>query len=144
MTVYCRFLSFTFLCFIFQVTTISAWTLEVDFRKINSDGGDMLVAVYSSPVGFPADAAKAVRSGKAIRKGSAAYIRFDDLPAGTYAVAVIHDANSNAKLDTNFLGIPKEGYGVSNNAINRFGPPHFQDCAVKLDHSTRISIDLSY
>jgi len=41
---------------------------------------------------------------------------------GKYAVSVFHDENSNGKLDTNFLGIPREGVGASNNAKGHFGP----------------------
>lgn len=41
---------------------------------------------------------------------------FDDSP-GTYAVKLHIDENENGELDTNFLGIPKEQYGISNNAL---------------------------
>ena len=51
-------------------------------------------------------------------------IRFDALPRGDYAVAVIHDENNNAKLDT-FAGIPREGFGFSRNPPIRFGAPRF-------------------
>ena len=44
---------------------------------------------------------------------------------GTYAVAVFHDENDNHRLDTNFLGLPVEGYGFSNNAAISLGPPAF-------------------
>jgi len=57
---------------------------------------------------------------------AAAAIRFDALPAGDYALAVIHDANGNAKLDT-MLGIPKEGFGFSRNPAIGFGPPSFSN-----------------
>ena len=46
------------------------------------------------------------------------------LPTGDYAVAVIHDENGNARLDT-FAGIPREGFGFSRNPVIRFGPPRF-------------------
>ncbi len=46
----------------------------------------------------------------------------DALPYGEYAIAIYHDKNTNGKLDTNLLGIPKEDYGFSNNARGRFGP----------------------
>ncbi|MCE3519738.1 DUF2141 domain-containing protein, partial [Escherichia coli] len=49
---------------------------------------------------------------------------FAGLPRGSYAIAVIHDENGNAKLDT-FAGIPREGFGFSRNPPIRFGPPHF-------------------
>lgn len=51
-------------------------------------------------------------------------IRFEGLAPGTYAVAVIHDANGNARLDT-MMGIPREGFGFSNNPAIGFGPPRF-------------------
>lgn len=51
----------------------------------------------------------------------------DELPFGEYAIAVFHDKNTNGKLDTNILGIPKERYGFSNNARGRFGPASWTD-----------------
>jgi len=51
-------------------------------------------------------------------------IRFDGLPPGNYAAALIHDENSNAKLDT-LLGIPREGFGFTRNPPIGFGPPRF-------------------
>lgn len=50
-----------------------------------------------------------------------------ELPFGKYAIAVYHDKNVNGKLDSNFLGIPKEAYGFSNNARGRFGPASWKD-----------------
>jgi len=50
-----------------------------------------------------------------------------ELPFGEYAIAVYHDKNVNGKLDSNFLGIPKEAYGFSNNARGRFGPASWKD-----------------
>ena len=47
--------------------------------------------------------------------GNSAICQFNDIPPGTYAIAVFHDENANGKLDKNFLGIPCEGYGASNN-----------------------------
>ena len=53
-------------------------------------------------------------------------LQFKDLPPGTYAVQVMHDENENNKLDTNFLGIPTEGYGFSNNP-NVMRKAHFDE-----------------
>ena len=52
---------------------------------------------------------------------------FDNLAAGTYGVAVIHDENKNEKLDFNDEGMPIEGYGHSNNPAKRPGPPSFDE-----------------
>lgn len=50
-----------------------------------------------------------------------------ELPFGEYAIAVYHDKNVNGKLDSNFLGIPKEAYGFSNNARGKLGPASWKD-----------------
>jgi uncharacterized protein (DUF2141 family) len=52
---------------------------------------------------------------------------FDNLPEGTYGIAVIHDENKNEKLDFNDSGVPTEGYGHSNNPEKRPGPPSFDE-----------------
>lgn len=54
---------------------------------------------------------------------------FAGVPAGRYSMAAFHDENDNGKLDTNWLGIPKEGLGSSNNAKGRLGPPSWKDAS---------------
>ena len=65
-----------------------------------------------------------------------------ELPAGQYAVGIFHDVNLNNKMDNNFLGLPKEQYGFSNNARALFGPPSYEDAAFELKGDTKQSIDL--
>lgn len=65
---------------------------------------------------------------------------FEDIPPGTYAMAVVHDENMNGKLDTNWLGIPTEGYGFSNNAKAVLSAPPFSDASFPYDGQ---SIDLT-
>ena len=49
------------------------------------------------------------------------------LPPGSYALSVLQDMNGNRKLDTNFIGIPTEHSGSSNDAPARFSAPKFKD-----------------
>ena len=67
------------------------------------------------------------------------------LPPDRYAVSVYLEENNNKKLDTNFLGIPKEPVGGSNNPKSRMGTPHFDDSVFTFDstHST-VVIKLIY
>ena len=59
--------------------------------------------------------------------------------------AVLHDENSNSKMDFNFLGMPLEGYGFSRDAPVTFGPPSFDDAAIRLvARHSRASIRLRY
>lgn len=77
-------------------------------------------------------------------KNGDTYIVFDKLPAGTYAVSLYHDANSNKKLDTNFFGLPTEAYGFGNNARGIFGPPSFKNSSIEIEPGkiTEVAIEV--
>ncbi|MCT4643140.1 MAG: DUF2141 domain-containing protein [Bacteriovoracaceae bacterium] len=66
------------------------------------------------------------------------------LKKGTYAISVFEDENNDGKLNTNFIGIPKEGVGFSNNSKLIFGPPDFEDSKILLDESKTIHIELKH
>ena len=57
-----------------------------------------------------------------------------------YSFSFYHDVNSNKKLDKNFIGIPKEPYGFSNNQAGRFGPPNFEDSKIELKENTKLQL----
>jgi uncharacterized protein (DUF2141 family) len=98
-------------------------TLELAFTDLRSAKGVLRICLTSEKSAFP-DCRDAARSVQRTISAAQPRIRFDHVPAGTYAVAVIHDANGNAKLDT-MLGIPREGFGFSRNPAIGFGPPRF-------------------
>jgi len=76
---------------------------------------------------------KFVREVAAVHSGPQARCDFEDIVPGTYAFAVIHDENMNGKLDTNSLGVPKEGYGFSNDAKTSLGAPSFSAASLLSD-----------
>lgn len=78
-----------------------------------------------------------------IAKGRAEAV-FADLPAGSYAVFAFHDANNNRKFDTNFLGIPKEGYGASRNNLPFAAAPTFQDNKVVLSAGHELKLTMRF
>lgn len=67
-----------------------------------------------------------------------------DLKPGKYAFKFIHDENKNDKLDTNWIGIPTEGFGFSNNASMKFGPPPFSKTVFELNESKLIKCKPKY
>ncbi len=70
-------------------------------------------------------------------------VSFKDISWGTYVVSIYHDINENKILDTNFLKIPKEPYGFSQNPRTTFGPPSFDKASfVHNNSSTQIEIEL--
>jgi 4,4'-diapolycopenoate synthase len=108
--------------------------LTVNVLLTDDAHGELAYLVFDSPSGFPGDRDKAIRHGFLEIPSGAKQMRIDtDLPPSTYAVAVYEDLNSNHKLDHNFLGIPREPVGASNNPHGRFGPPHFEECSFRMD-----------
>lgn len=105
-------------------------SLEVKVEGLRSLKGQLRVCLTADPKNFPAcvDDARAVT--RTVPAGDLG-LRYEGLPPGHYAVAVIHDANGNAKLDT-VLGIPREGFGFSRNPAIGFGPPKFSAAAFDL------------
>jgi uncharacterized protein (DUF2141 family) len=101
--------------------------IVVEVLGLKSDDGWVSCALWASAEGYPKDAKLAVQRLYVVPKAGSARCRFANPPPGTYAVAVYHDINSNHKLDTNFLGIPSEPVGASNDAKGSMGPPHFAD-----------------
>ncbi len=65
-----------------------------------------------------------------------AEITLSDLPSGYYAVKAFHDENNNNDLDTNFLGIPIEDFGFSNNASGIFGPPSWNKAKMFINNDS--------
>lgn len=103
--------------------------IQVDIDGLRSDRGQVICALFSSAVDFPKKPGKATALATSQISQRQAVCEFRDIPPGTYAVSAFHDENSNDKLDTNFLGIPREGVGASNNAKGHFGPPKFSAAA---------------
>ena len=74
-----------------------------------------------------------------------AFIEFANLPFGEYSVSAYHDENANKELDTNWLGIPKEGTGASNNAKGKMGPPKYEDAKFDfIEGGQKIQFDMGY
>lgn len=119
--------------------------IHVTITSLKSTQGSLLVCLYKTSEGFPADPKKAWKTAKVAVSGTSVDYRFFDIPFGSYAIALAHDENGNDKVDTNFMGIPKEGIGMSNNARGSFGPPKFADA--KFEHvkgETQMVIKVSY
>jgi uncharacterized protein (DUF2141 family) len=75
-------------------------------------------------------------------KSKTAQVFFNNVPAGTYAVFVFHDANTNNKMDKNFLGIPKEGYGASKNKLPFASAPSYNDNKFVVENKTITSLQI--
>ncbi|HTX41837.1 MAG TPA: DUF2141 domain-containing protein [Acidobacteriaceae bacterium] len=119
-------------------------TLRIHVTGFRNTKGVAGGTVFASPAGWPEDNARALVHGPFPIEGNQAMEVFN-VPAGRYAVAVIHDENENHKLDRNFLGIPKEGFGFANNPKVLLTAPSFNTAAVEVScPETQIEIRLIY
>jgi uncharacterized protein (DUF2141 family) len=103
--------------------------ISVEIAGLRNNSGQVACALYSSADGFPKKSEMAVTRLKSLISDREAVCEFTGIAPGKYAVSVFHDENSNGKLDTNLMGIPREGVGASNGARGHFGPPKFDDAA---------------
>ena len=114
------------------------FTIEVSISNLKSNDGKLLVGLYSSEDAFLSKTF-AAELGAISNKQST--VVFKNIPEGIYAVSYVHDANDNGKMDTNFMGIPKEDYGCSNNATGFMGPPKWKDAKFELKSDKSIQIN---
>ena len=122
-------------------SALQAADLSIKVDGIKGEQGQLLVALYDSDANF-LNADKASKQLTVALKDAQSGFKLADLEPGTYAIAIIFDTNSNGKLDTNFIGIPKEAIGTSNNIKPRFGPPRFADAKFEIKESRELSITL--
>ena len=123
-----------------------ACTLRIHADGLRNSTGVLGAVIFSSPDGWPEDTSKSVHHWPTdISPGSHEATATWDLPPGDYGVAVIHDENRNRKLDRNFMGIPKEGFGFANNPNVGLSAPPFRAAIVPVTCPvTEIKIHLIY
>lgn len=109
--------------------------IKVDIVGLKNNKGQVLIGLYNSENHF---LKKVYKGNVALIKNAKATVTFENLPAGEYAISVFHDENSNGKLDTNFMGIPKEAYTASNDAKGFIGPPKYKDAKFQATQNKHI------
>ena len=116
--------------------------LTVNINGIKEIKGNLYVYLYSQSEGFPTKPEMAKKFVEVIVTAEKIHVKFENIQSGTYAVSVFHDVNSNREMDTNFLGIPKEPIGVSNNAKGSYGPPKFNDAKFSINANKTITLKI--
>ncbi len=120
--------------------------IHVKILDIRNSTGTVACALFESAEGFPIEFLRSATNIMVIKvRKTQARCDFEDIPPGTYALGVIHDENMNGRLDTNVLGVPKEGYGFSNDAQGWLGAPSFEAASFQYDgRNLELTIDMHY
>jgi len=112
----------------------SSWaqtaSIEIKVTDIKSQKGLIRIGLFTNEK----DYLKNTAIGKVVKpEGNELIVVFENLEPGDYALSVVHDENENGKLDSNALGIPKEGFALVNNSVGKFGPPTFEKAKMKVE-----------
>ena len=112
---------------------------------VRNGNGNVVFAIHREGDVFPEKDSPYEGGFRRATEGSVS-MTFGNLPAGRYALAVVHDENLNRVLDMNGLGVPTEGFGFSNNALPILEPPSFGEAAfeIKTDGEVTQSIRMIY
>ena len=112
-------------------------SIEVTVKNIKFQRGSIRIGLFNSQENFM----KTPVLGKVVKAtGTEVTVLFENLPTGDYAISVIHDENENGELDSNKMGIPKEGFAFGNNAMGTFGPPTFDKAKLSLNGKNVVQI----
>jgi len=91
--------------------------LTIEVRSLRNGTGVVGAALFDEEKASAFPDGEPLRTASALASPTGVALVFTDLPAGRYAIALIHDENENGELDTNEYGMPSEGFGFSNSMI---------------------------
>ena len=139
-----RYLPSILLCFSF-----ASWSGELKVRVENiKRDGVLYMAVYDDKDVFESDRGENSEQRPGIVGGLIKTVEAGntegviELKEGTYAIGFYIDKNQNKKIDTNFLGIPKEQFGFSNDAMGVIGPPTYEKASFLVNENKLIKIKM--
>ena len=135
--------SLFFLSLILASSFIYSQTANVTLKVkgIAEVKGFMSVALYDNAEDFPGKENYIIGEDVPVISESFEYV-MKDLPYGTYAVAIYYDMDENGKMNKNWVGMPKEPFGFSNDAKGRMGPPDFEDASFEVKQDMEVVIHL--
>lgn len=116
---------------ILPLTGFSQLTLSIEISELKSNEGQVHLELSNEDEKQVAGVSESISDHRCV-------IHIKDLKPGKYSFKYFHDANGNKELDTSWLGIPKEGFGFSNNPGISFGPPSSEKILFELKESTVI------
>lgn len=125
----------------------NSYSLTIKTNGLENSEGTMIFALYNYEGSIPDQKFKKYyRKGNANIVNNKSEITFKNLPQGLYAVMILHDENSNGKIDTKFmLPLPDEGVGFSN--YDDFGltnRPNFKKASFNLNKDTTVLVTVKY
>lgn len=123
--------------FLTPIITFSQINLIVEIAPLRNNDGQVFLELNDENEKIIKGYSEKIVNNKCI-------VVLENLKPGKYAFKYFHDENNDEKINTNFMGIPKEGYGFSNNAKGKFGPPSFEKMIFEIEQSDTIKCIPNY
>jgi uncharacterized protein (DUF2141 family) len=117
--------------------------INVTVRNLKEASGIMVFSLYNNETFFPVEGKEFRKVPVPVQALTISH-KFTGLQPGNYAVALFHDRNSDGICNLGLFGIPKEGFGFSNNFKPRWSAPEFKDCKITVLKDTDLTIDLIF
>jgi uncharacterized protein (DUF2141 family) len=117
--------------------------IAVEIMGVVGEDGQIFIGLFHNNDGFP-DKGKEYKGVFVKAKNGTLNYTFTEIPTGDYAIAIFHDSNENGKLDKNLLGIPKEGYGFSEDATAIMSTPAFEEAKFTHNGTYTSQIKMKY
>lgn len=121
----------------FVISSVAQLSLRVEIENLSNNTGKVLLELLD-------DKEERVRALSEIIENNKCIIVISDLKPGKYAFKYFHDENENEELDMNWIGMPTEGFGFSNNAKIKFGPPSLDEMIFELKENTKVECIPAY
>ena len=114
-------------------------TLKV--QGIEEAKGIMSIALFDNEEDYSSEENYAFAGDIPVKTKDFTYV-MSDIPYGTYAIKIFYDVDSNGEMKKNWIGMPKEPFGFSNDAKAKMGPPSFEKASfeVKGDMDTVVNL----
>ncbi len=132
-----KILCLAFLFLMIQESTSGQYNVEIEITDINNNEGIIMLQLFDKDQNV-------IGQEKGIIKENRSLIIFKGLKPGKYAFRFFHDENLSGIMETNRLGIPKEGYGFSNNGAGPFGPKPFKEWLFEINDNRKLTIKTRY
>lgn len=132
-----RLILFFFSLIFISNCSFSQLKLDIEIIEIRNSTGDIMLQLFD-------ENEKVIIQEMSSIKDKMCSFSISNLKPGKYAVRYYHDENLNAKMETNLVGKPTEGYGFSNNVTGKFGPPPFEKWLFELSGDKKIVLKPTY
>jgi uncharacterized protein (DUF2141 family) len=131
-----------FAAFLLSSLFLHGKEVTVTVTGVRNAKGVVAALIFDKEKGFPSEVKVAAHQAQIAAKPGTVVLKFNGVPAGRYAVSVLHDEDKNGKLATNFIGVPREGVGVSNGFGN--AKPKFAKALTDVKPGDNLTIALQY